>query len=55
MSLFVFENKFEHVTSNTQFRLAQIRVATLLHIMLQVCDRGNSSPKSSVTLWNDGM
>ena len=34
MCLFVFENKFEHVTSNTQFRLAQIRVATFLHIRL---------------------
>ena len=55
MCLFVFENKFEHVTSNTQFRLSQIRVATFLHIMLQVCDRGKSSHKSSVTLWNDGI
>ena len=55
MCLFVFENKFEHVTSNTQFRLAQIRVATFLHIMLQVCDRGKSSHKSSVNLWNDGI
>ena len=55
MCLFVFENKFEHVTSNTQFRLAQIRVATFLHIMLQVCDRGKSSHKSSVTIWNDGI
>ena len=55
MCLFVFENKFEHVTSNTQFRLAQIRVATFLHNMLQVCHRGKSSHKSSVTIWNDGI
>ena len=53
MCLFVFENKFEHVTSKTQFMLTQIRVATFLHIMLQVCHRGKSSHKSSVTLWND--
>ena len=53
MCLFVFENKFEHVTSNTQFRLAQIRAAPFIHIMLQVCHRGKSSRKSSVTLWND--
>ena len=37
MCLFVFQNKFEHVASNTQFRLAQIRVATFLNFMLQVC------------------
>ena len=55
MCLFVFENKFEHVTSNTQFRLAQIRAATSLHIMLQVCHRGKSSHKSSVSLWNDSI
>ena len=55
MCLFVFENKFEHVTSNTQFRFAQIRVATFFHIMLQVCHRGKSSHKSSVTLWYDGI
>ena len=36
---FVFENKFEHVTNNAQFRLAQIRVAPFIHIMLQVCHR----------------
>ena len=50
MCLFVFENQIERVTSNTEFRLAQIRVATFLHIMLQVCHRGKSSHKSSVTL-----
>ena len=55
MCLFVFENKFQHVTSNTQFRLAQVRVATFLHIMLQVCHRCKSSHKYSVTLWNDGI
>ena len=55
MCLFVFENKFEHVTSNTQFRLAQIRVATFLHIRLQFCHRGKSPHKSSVTLWNDDI
>ena len=55
MCLFVFGNQFEHVTSNTKFRLAQIRVATFLHIMLQVCHRGKSSHKSSVTLRNDGI
>ena len=53
MCLFIFENKFEHVTSNTQFRVAQIRVAPFMHIMLQVCHRGKSSHKCAVTLWND--
>ena len=52
---FVFENTFEHVTNYTQFRLAQIRVATFLHIMLQVCHRGKSSNRCVVTLWNDGI
>ena len=37
---FIFEDKFEHVTSNTQFRLAEIRVTPFIHIMLQVCHRG---------------
>ena len=55
MCLFVLENRFEHMTSNTQFRLAQIRVATFLHIMLQVCHRVKSSHKSSVTFWNNGI
>ena len=55
MCLFVFENKFEHVTSNTQFRLYQIRVATFLHIRLQFCHRGKSPHKSSITLWNDDI
>ena len=55
MCLFVFENKWQHVTSNTQFRLAQIRVATFLHIRLQFCHRGKSPHKSSVTLWNDDI
>ena len=44
---------FLGVASNTQFRLAQIRVATSLHIMLQVCHRGKSWYKYYVTLWND--
>ena len=48
--IFLFENTFEHVTSNTQFRLAQIRVATFLHIMLQVCDRGKYLHRCAVTL-----
>ena len=47
---FIFENKFEHVTSNTQFRLAQIRVAPFLHLMLQVCHRGKSSHRCANTL-----
>ena len=52
---FIFDNKFEHVTSNTQFRLAQIRVDPFIHIMLQVCHRGKSSHRCAVTLWNDGI
>ena len=40
MCLFVFENQFEHVIGITKLRLAQIRVATFLHIMLQICHRG---------------
>ena len=47
---FIFENKFKHVTSNTQFWLAQIRVAPFIHIMLQVCHRGKSSHRCAVTL-----
>ena len=33
MGLFIFENKFEHVTSNTQFRLAQITVALFTYTL----------------------
>ena len=55
MCLFVFQNKFENVASNTQFRLAQIRVATFLNFMLQVCHMGKSSHRCAVTLWTDGI
>ena len=53
--IFVFENKFEHVTNNTQFRLAQIRVAPFIHIMLQVCHRCKSSQRCAVTIWYNGI
>ena len=52
---FIFENKFKHQTSNTQFRLAQIRVAPLIHILLKVCHRGKSSHRCAVTIWHDGI
>ena len=55
MGLFIFEKKFELVTSNTQFRLAQLRVAPFIHIMLQVFYSGKSSHKFAVTLSKDGI
>ena len=55
VSFLIFENTFEHVTRNTQFWRAQIRVAPFIHIMLQVCHCARSSYRCTVTLLCEGI